>query len=491
MRVAQKPLNQGFEGRVHKVQAPSQYTKYCVKLYKDPDKHQREKKLRFMVAKPPSELEGRSYRVCWPKESVYQGRQFSGFLMPLAHPQNISLYQLCTPRLRSSIKNKSVWEQKFDRSTGPGVLARLKLCVNIAVAVHTIHKPNKYVIVDLKPQNILVSPAGEISLIDLDSIQINNGAGMLFPGPVATPEYVPPEAYENQDGAVTKAWDNFALAVVFYQILFGLHPYAGSPKGPYQDATTIGQAIKNRLFVHGTRARFIDGPALHQNFERLPQDIRRLFLLAFDAQPGERPTAETWGKTLFHEIEQQEENVKRLAQHVPPPPPPPRRPPTMTSPPGQTRPRPAPASAPPTPRPVPRKKSGLARLLGNLLRLVVSTAFHLGLLFIGAFLGDAIRLRLAAADIVSETSAMLMLLVMVCTVLLITSIVHKALQRSARPMFALSASLTWLVVGSHFFTFPRVQLTGQERVATGVESLYWFGMVEWLLVSLRMVLQSI
>src|SRR5690606_32507156 len=110
--------------------------------------------------------------------SVYQGRQFAGFLMPLAHSQSISLYQLCTPRLRSSTKNKDVWAQKFDRSTGPGILARLKLCVNIAVAIHTIHKRNNYVIVDLKPQNILVSPAGKISLIDLDSIQINNGTGM-------------------------------------------------------------------------------------------------------------------------------------------------------------------------------------------------------------------------------------------------------------------------------------------------------------------------
>lgn len=59
---------------------------------------------------------------------------------------------------------------------------------NWALATEIIHNSGKYIIVDLKPENVLATADGKISVVDTDSFQIIDGS-KKFPGPVATPEY--------------------------------------------------------------------------------------------------------------------------------------------------------------------------------------------------------------------------------------------------------------------------------------------------------------
>jgi serine/threonine protein kinase len=311
------PFNSGGEGRIHRILSPRTLSNSCVKIYDKPQVHDRERKLQFMVANPPSKLKDSSYLICWPTEIVYEHKRFVGFVMPLAFSKSEELYQLCTPK--TGTKVQGTWGKTYDRSTGHGITSRLKLCVNIAIAVHSIHSMKRYVLVDLKPQNILVSPDGKISMIDLDSIQISQGQTVLFPGPVATPDYAPPEASNmNTKGGVTKSWDEFSLAIVLYQVLFGLHPYAAAANGQYQDVNTIGEKISSGLFVHGSKLRFISNkPKLHDNFHSIPTSVQNLFCTAFDNNPNGRPTAEVWGKTIYSELANAQ-NLRPQTPSVPP-----------------------------------------------------------------------------------------------------------------------------------------------------------------------------
>lgn len=196
--VEDKPFASGGEGAVHKIISPSQYKDCCVKLYISRlDKlRKREQKIRHMIQNPLPDLNGLKSGgciVCFPQELVFETNRpnrFAGFIMPLAFNNSNQLYELCVPKTK---KLSSAWSSKYDRSTSKGIESRLKLCVNIAAAINFIHSANKFVLVDLKPQNILVTVDGKISVIDLDSTQITNNNKVLYSAQVATPEYVPVE----------------------------------------------------------------------------------------------------------------------------------------------------------------------------------------------------------------------------------------------------------------------------------------------------------
>jgi len=307
VKVEKEPFAKGGEGAIHRIISPLDYAGFCAKLYFPKERNsQRKEKVEYMTLNPPPNLKGDNHIICWPKDVLFQGRKFVGFMMPVAFSGSIQLYELCTPRLKD--KHGAVWQRKFDRSTGVGIQSRLKLCTNLAAAIHNIHTLQSYVLVDLKPQNILVTDSGKVSIIDCDSIQISHNRQILFPAKVATPEYVPPEGVNinPEKNRVLPSWDRFSMAVVFYEVLFGLHPYAASFSGRYQNSETLDSKIKSGLFVHGKNSNYVSAmPPLHQSYEIIPESLRTLFRKAFDIGnqiPEARPTAEEWGKTIFSEL---------------------------------------------------------------------------------------------------------------------------------------------------------------------------------------------
>ena len=308
--VEDKPLSvAGGEGQVHRIVAPSFYKNYCIKIFHANQRNaEREPKLSYMIKNSPSELIGDKYMICWPTELVYDKNQFVGFIMPLAFEGSISLYDICRPTMKKNLDEK--WH-KFNLSTSQGVILRLKLCANLAIAIHKIHQMNHYILVDMKPQNILLTDLGTISIIDLDSIQIANDSKVTYPAHAVTAEYIPPEGHSNQlhpsQDYIPLSWDRFSLAVVFYEVLFGLPPFAATYKGKYKDCDTIAEKIKHGLFPHAAKSKkYLETlPALHNNFQRLPQPLKELFLQAFikgHNLPKARPSAEQWGRSLYKEI---------------------------------------------------------------------------------------------------------------------------------------------------------------------------------------------
>lgn len=303
-----QPFAKGGEGAVHKlISPPMGLHDHCAKLYIDKYlTEDRRKKIEFMVHNTPADLRRERLMVCWPVDILFGGpnpSQFLGFLMPLAWPDSASLYGACLSK--PSLKSPPWLTAKFDRATPAGRVARLKLIVNIAGALHSIHASGNYVLVDMKPQNILLTHDAKIAIVDLDSIQIMDNQNVLFRAQVATPEYTPPEAVtlKPDRDRIPESWDRFSMAVMFYQLLLGLHPYNASFKGDYTDVTSPTEAIQQGLFVHGSKRHDIHAlPPPHLDFNRLDSALKELFMRAFDRgfrRPRLRPSAKDWGETIY------------------------------------------------------------------------------------------------------------------------------------------------------------------------------------------------
>lgn len=297
LTIADTPMSKGGEGSVFKIPGLGDY---CAKIY-HPNKRtpDRQKKLEYMVANAPSPLITKDYIICWPTKVIFDAnKKFLGFVMPMAFPNSVLCYEIC--RMGISHDLSSEWDNFYNRHTALGLINRLKLLDNIALPLHKIHSMGKYVLVDFKPQNMLITANGKISVIDLDSVQINDGSN-LFLCPVATPEYLPPELQNNNrlgKIALTSACDRFALAVVFYQILYGLHPFTVTAKD--NKICELRELIAKGLFPFGRYSHKIAVvPIPHNKYKILPKEIQSLFRHAFDANPEVRPTAEQWGVTIF------------------------------------------------------------------------------------------------------------------------------------------------------------------------------------------------
>lgn len=306
------PLGKGGQGAVHNITTSKYSADYCIKIYiRDAEKMH--KKIEYMVTHPPQNIRDTSFRICWPTALAYNTKkEFVGYMMPLAFPKGHDLTILSVYRSKplsqlKRFKDNVEWHNKYELDTSEGIVNRVKMLCNIAIALHTIHSTGRYVLVDLKPENIDATGAGKVSIMDTDSIQISENGKILYPATAFTPEYFAPEGKELKrlNRPFTLQCDYFAAAICFYQILTGTHPYSGTVlKSPYDNCTEIADCISNGLFAFGEKQKYIDLPSafnLQQNFYNLPSTIQGLFKRAFGSQASKRPTMEEWGRT-FHEI---------------------------------------------------------------------------------------------------------------------------------------------------------------------------------------------
>lgn len=311
------PFAKGGEGAVHKILSPNSLGGFCVKVYHPKQRDQkRQQKLAFMVSNPPTQLVGNNHRICWPSQLLFERGHFIGFLMPLAFSDSIELYELSVPKVRK--KHGAHWQNVYDRTQKEGHIARLKLCTNLAITIHHIHRLKNYVLVDLKPQNVLVTIDGKVSITDCDSIQIAQNNCVLFPAKVATPEYTPSEGSQlnSTKQVIPHSWDLFSLGVIFYEVLLGIHPYTGSFSGKYKNMTALNEKIKHGLFVHGKQKRYVEVmPPLHNNFKKLSKELKQLFQQSLNSlkyKPNQRPGTDEWGKAFYNAVLQKKPHQKKL-----------------------------------------------------------------------------------------------------------------------------------------------------------------------------------
>ena len=158
---------------------------------------------------------------------------------------------------------------------------------------------------DVKPKNILVAIehiGGKPNIIpyvlDLDNITIRNDTGQLAPlHPQYTPEYKAPE------GPVDRYYDYYSIAVIFYQLIFDIHPFNVLGGTRFMDGTEMDFFVRNKCFAWGRNRKFLsrqtqDDPR-HNNFTRIPESLQRLFIRAFDSDvPALRPSMKEWMMAL-------------------------------------------------------------------------------------------------------------------------------------------------------------------------------------------------
>lgn len=311
----EKPLGKGGQACVYRIVFPGFLGDCCAKIYHKECSVEQVERLQYMIHHPPKVLKTSAFCICWPKGLVYdKNKMVVGFYMPTAFPNSRDLYILSYyakgKTIAERFKKNTDWFGKYERNTSEGMMNRLKMIANISQAFYQIHKSGNYVVLDIKPMNILATSTGRISVVDTDSFQIAEADRILFSAAAATPEYCAPEFDEQfiQNRPFTVSNDLFSLSVIYYQIIMGVHPFTGVrllPPYNTEEYSELKPVIHRSLFVYGCNKRYIEklNPNPHAFFERMPRTLQMMFIRAFDA-PNYRPAMEEWCKELFKIITQ-------------------------------------------------------------------------------------------------------------------------------------------------------------------------------------------
>ncbi len=303
----EKPFASGGEGALFQVLKPDNLNKLVAKIYhKNKRNDQKHKKTEYLIENPPEfeDISPGEEPIIWVKHILHNDKdEFVGFLMPKATGEQLEI--LTSPKLPRNLGKE--WN-RFRMGGDTALRFRLKVCYNIAAALRTIHTTGKYVLVDLKPDNILIRANGLVSVVDTDSIEVIENGEALYAATVATPEYTPAEYYKGVkpgEVLIKPSWDRFSMAVIFYRMLFGIHPFAATAKAPYNEVNSLGDKIKFGLFVHSPllAGKFEVIPPPHNQFNNLDPELKQLFMRAFVdgfEDPEARPSAEDWGKAFVN-----------------------------------------------------------------------------------------------------------------------------------------------------------------------------------------------
>lgn len=309
-------IGRGGEGRILTIEGDPDL---AAKVYhKEPSPEQRDKIL-AMVKNPPKDptINGptRHVSIVWPKDALFMDRRqrrFAGFLMPRIQSKSfIKMITYISPNDRlATFLGAFTWRHL------------VVTAFNLSSCTAAIHQRGHF-IGDVNESNFLVSPMATLAVIDCDSFQIKDPANnRLWRCNVGKPEYTAPEISNAsfKDVDRTKETDNFALAVLIFQLLMeGTHPY--SAKGPLvENAPTVRDKIIKGFFPYKNngqrRKNGVDPPDYAPPFGILHPDIQALFLRCFDSghgTPSLRPSAIEWmaalNKLYYNEIKECRSNA--------------------------------------------------------------------------------------------------------------------------------------------------------------------------------------
>lgn len=255
-------IGHGGEGVVYHV---ADQPGWVAKIYREP----KEKgKLLEMVSMAAEEL---GEVAAWPLKVLLEGEKALGFLCKKVS-RGKEIHHIFHPKDRKKTAPKICWD--FLIHTG----------VNLALSFQRVHE-HGLVIGDVNDRNILVLPNGTVQFIDCDSFHLAD-----YPCKVGMALYLPPELHEG--GTATQESDQFALAVLLFQLLFmGRHPYAGSYPG--RPEMSLFQAIREGYFCFSDQ---VELPPEALPFSIIPQKLQALFMRAFSG--AARPKAEEWAAEL-------------------------------------------------------------------------------------------------------------------------------------------------------------------------------------------------
>lgn len=192
--------------------------------------------------------------------------------------------------------------------------SRLRLFLEVLAVVAHAHS-NLILHRDLKPTNILITPSGEVKLLDFGIGKlIEDQAGAASPteltelaGRAFTPDFAAPEQITQCD--VTTATDVYALGVLLYLLLTGRHPTAQPSATQVDRLRAVVEADPARPSDAITRAKDDEVIAAarattpHKLTRALRGDLDNIVAKALKKAPEERyPTAAAFAEDIERQL---------------------------------------------------------------------------------------------------------------------------------------------------------------------------------------------
>lgn len=302
--LAELPLKGGGQAAVFPVIGDAGIV---VKLYREPPGLDQERRLMRMLTMSPLAARptdaSQPPELAWPT-ALARGPQgeFLGYAMRrFGEPQHVQLIGLFTRAQRLKLfPERADW--RF----------LLGVAWNLAFMTARMHYDN-LVIGDFSSSNVVVDTNGFVTFLDCDSIAFNDPvSGELFPCLMHTTDYSSPE--RQAGGPATRATDDFALAVLVYQLLTaGNHPFGGVPHDSASESTVKDNIAASCSYV--VRPELVVIPRGTIDPSVLPPELLTLARAAFGPgvhAPAARPPAEAWLRAL-----DKERSLVRVCQNRP------------------------------------------------------------------------------------------------------------------------------------------------------------------------------
>ncbi|MGX9883793.1 hypothetical protein [Streptomyces sp. NPDC002276] len=291
--LAELPLKGGGQAAVFPVEGDDTIV---VKLYRDRPGPDLERRLARMLTMSPLAARptdaNQPPELAWPT-AIARGPDdtFLGYAMRrFGEPQHVQLVGLFTRAQRLRLFG--------DRADWRFLLG---VAWNLAFMTARMHYDN-LVIGDFSSSNVVVDANGFVTFLDCDSIAFTDpGTGEHFPCLMHTTDYSSPE--RQSGAAATPESDNFALAVLIYQLLTaGNHPFGGVPHDSTSESTVKDNIAASVSYVVRPEAVVIPRGTVDPSV--LPPGLLTLAHTAFGPgvhAPAARPTPEVWLRALDQE----------------------------------------------------------------------------------------------------------------------------------------------------------------------------------------------
>ncbi|MFJ6901128.1 hypothetical protein [Streptomyces hokutonensis] len=291
--LAELPLKGGGQAAVFPVEGDDTIV---VKLYRDRPGPDLERRLARMLTMSPLAARptdaNQPPELAWPT-AIARGPDdtFLGYAMRhFGEPQHVQLVGLFTRAQRLRLfPDRADW--RF----------LLGVSWNLAFMTARMHYEG-LVIGDFSSSNVVVDANGFVTFLDCDSIAFTDpGTGEHFPCLMHTTDYSSPE--RQSGAAATPESDNFALAVLIYQLLTaGNHPFGGVPHDSTSESTVKDNIAASVSYVVRPEAVVIPRGTVDPSV--LPPGLLTLAHTAFGPgvhAPAARPTPEVWLRALDQE----------------------------------------------------------------------------------------------------------------------------------------------------------------------------------------------